>query len=773
MTLAAGENYPDADFGYLLPAPAIELLKTGTLNLDVVSPAGVANVGDQITYEFTVTNTGNVTLNDVSVTDPVITVLGGPTITLAPLASDSTTFTGVYTLTQIDINNGSFTNTAEATGTPSTGGEDVTDDDDDTQTLPAVPEMALTKTASAVDTAGNGILDRANELIGYTITVENTGNIALTGVSVSDPLLTDLDCDAGTPGSQTSGFSIAVGGTLTCTGSYAVTQTDLDDNGGGDGDIDNTVSADSAETPSEDASAEVPLGQSPLIGLAKRVVSVTEITAGTYDVTYELLVQNYGSAALSALQVTDDLRVTFLLPTTFAVQSVSSVDFAENTAYDGATDLNLLLGSDTLAFGASGTITVVVRVVPAEAGPFNNTAIASGTSPANTVVTDDSQNGVTPDPDENDDPTDNDDPTPVDFGPGLFDPPIGFKVVDGSGLPLLRWTMTWINNSNIVAVNARVSDPIPAGTTYSAAGAPSGFALPGGAPAGSTNVGVSCTSPGATTTSLCYYEGPTATYPRGQIVWEGSLEDDFGAIDAASAANELVIAFNLRVPSQTRRVNNIASIDSDLNGDGDPDDPNETAVDTAAATWNAPADEEPTAAKKLPSTGFAPGVISQVPPQPQSSSYPSYQAGELQIEIPALAVKQTIVGVPYEKGTWNVTWLDKHIGYLNGTAFPTFEGNSALTGHVYLPNGKPGPFVNLGQLKWGDQINIYSYGQKFIYEVRSKVYVQPDDTSVLGHQDQPWLTLLTCKVYDEKSNQYLQRVAVQAVLVSVEDLPAK
>ena len=44
--------------------------------------------------------------------------------------------------------------------------------------------------------------------INYSVLVTNTGDLALTGVNVSDPLLTNLDCDAGTAGNQTSGLSI-------------------------------------------------------------------------------------------------------------------------------------------------------------------------------------------------------------------------------------------------------------------------------------------------------------------------------------------------------------------------------------------------------------------------------------------------------------------------------------------------------------------------------------------------------------------------------------
>jgi hypothetical protein len=50
------------------------------------------------------------------VTDPKVTVSGGPIDSLAPGASDSTTFTATYTLTQDDIDAGKVDNTATITG---------------------------------------------------------------------------------------------------------------------------------------------------------------------------------------------------------------------------------------------------------------------------------------------------------------------------------------------------------------------------------------------------------------------------------------------------------------------------------------------------------------------------------------------------------------------------------------------------------------------------------------------------------------------------------
>ena len=167
----------------------------------------------------------------------------------------------------------------------------------------------------------------------------------------------------------------------------------------------------------------------------------------------------------------------------------------------------------------------------------------------------------------------------------------------------------------------------------------------------------------------------------------------------------------------------------------------------------------------LPDTGFAPFVKTDM-----SNFAPVQytQTDGLFVEIPSLGIKMPIVGVPLKDGEWDVSWLGDQAGWLEGSAFPSWNGNSVLTGHVYGYNGLPGPFFNLSKLKYGDKIIIHAYGAKFTYEVRGSEVVKPNDASVMKHEEKAWLTLLTCKEYDAKTNTYKKRLMIRAVLISVE-----
>jgi LPXTG-site transpeptidase (sortase) family protein len=168
----------------------------------------------------------------------------------------------------------------------------------------------------------------------------------------------------------------------------------------------------------------------------------------------------------------------------------------------------------------------------------------------------------------------------------------------------------------------------------------------------------------------------------------------------------------------------------------------------------------------IPVTGFSPGKIHLLPSQPSDLQYSYYH--QIRLEIDKLGLELPIVGIPLGEDGWDVTWLSDQVGYLEGTAFPSWPGNTVLTSHVYLSDGSAGPFVKLGELQWGDMITIHAFGYQYIYEVRQLRYVRPYDLSVFAHEDLDWVTLITCTGYDAQQDTYRWRLAVRSVLMQIE-----
>ncbi len=146
---------------------------------------------------------------------------------------------------------------------------------------------------------------------------------------------------------------------------------------------------------------------------------------------------------------------------------------------------------------------------------------------------------------------------------------------------------------------------------------------------------------------------------------------------------------------------------------------------------------------RLPRTGFAPDVVTALPEQPRGMTYQDMNS--LSLSIPGNGMALPVMGVPIADDGWNLTWLGSSAGYLSDTAFPTLPGNTAITGHAYLADGTPGPFVNLHTLRWGNEISLHAWGQRYVYQVRTVQKVTADDMSVLGHKEEDWITLITCK----------------------------
>jgi LPXTG-site transpeptidase (sortase) family protein len=638
------------------------------------------NAGDRVAYTFSVENTGNVTVTNITVTDPRLPALGCAIASLAPGGTTSCTPTNnIYTLTQADVDAGLIVNSATATAADP-GNNAVTDSDTQSTNLGQSPRLALTKTGTLDDTViPPSAMANAGDAVTYTFSVANTGNVTITNISVTDPLLPGLTCALS---------SLAPGASASCTPTnnvYILTQTDIDA-----GARPNTATAtgkDPADQNVTDTDTQTTtIAKSPSLRTVKEVsadnknwndVSVA-VTVGD-TVHYRVRVSNTGNTTQTGLMVDDGMAACTLV---------------RDTDLTGNND-NVFEAGEEWAYTCS---------VTAELGMHNNTVTAatnetSGASDSASYVAGAVQ---------------------------VADPAIA-KVGDPTQASVgdtVMFTLTVTNGGNAPAPNIVITDVLPAifdVTAVNVRGAPLG-----------TLVNVTPligTGPG----------------PYTVIV---TLGGDLGVTDVVTI-DIVTIVNSLGNPP----INNTASLT--------------TSAVTDIASNNATSVTitiRDVASKKLPATGFARDRTTLLAPQ---SPELAYAPTDLVLEIPGLSIRIPVVGVPKKNGAWNVSWLGSQAGWLQGSAFPSWNGNSLLTSHVYLSNGLPGPFVHLNKLKYGDQIIVHAYGEKYTFAVQTNAVVEPNDVSALKHEEKPWLTLITCQEFDEKTNTYLKRVVVRAVLISV------
>jgi len=156
-TVTANESDTNASNNSASATVGANIVKVSLVKSAVVAPASdqnAAQVGDTITYSYNVTNTGNVPLTSVAVSDPTVGSVACPTRAppgLAPGATETCTARTPHLVKQTDVDAGAVMDSATATGTDATGFASPTSAPSSTRapTVAAAPSLLVQKIESA------------------------------------------------------------------------------------------------------------------------------------------------------------------------------------------------------------------------------------------------------------------------------------------------------------------------------------------------------------------------------------------------------------------------------------------------------------------------------------------------------------------------------------------------------------------------------------------------------------------------------------------------
>ncbi|WP_206542776.1 beta strand repeat-containing protein, partial [Lacinutrix mariniflava] len=224
----------------------INVLKSAT----IAKGEECLNVGSEVTYTFTLTNTGNSNINTIVINDELL----GGLITVTPTGDSNGNAileptetwvytTANYTVTQEDIDTQNITNTVTADGQdPNNVAVDQATDtfiiDGTTGIEFCDPTNGLNIVKTAAIANGDPCLVLGSEVT-YTFTLTNTGTVSVNTIVINDELLGGLITVTPTGDSNGNAILEPTETWVYTTANYTVTQEDIDTQN-----ITNTVTAD-------------------------------------------------------------------------------------------------------------------------------------------------------------------------------------------------------------------------------------------------------------------------------------------------------------------------------------------------------------------------------------------------------------------------------------------------------------------------------------------------------------------------------------------------
>jgi hypothetical protein len=291
--------------------PSMTIVKSVNGEDANTAPGAFIAVGDDAVFTYDITNTGNLTIDNISLIDDVLGPITCPATSLAADASMTCTATAAATA-------GPYTNTGTVTGQPmgadGTPHGDPLEEDDPANYFGTDPGMSIVKYVNGEDAnAPLGAPVSVGDPVTFDYVITNTGNLDIYDVALTDDILGPVECPA---------TVLEVGETMTCTivdvavgGPYVnigtVTGQPQAPDGSGDyGD------------PLEESDPANYFGSEPSIEVEKYVNGVDadgtlglNVTEGD-EITFTYVVTNTGNVALHDIAVLDDILGPVTCPAT-------------------------------------------------------------------------------------------------------------------------------------------------------------------------------------------------------------------------------------------------------------------------------------------------------------------------------------------------------------------------------------------------------------------------------------------------------------------------
>ncbi|HEX9775956.1 MAG TPA: SpaA isopeptide-forming pilin-related protein [Actinomycetota bacterium] len=303
--------------------------------------SGPVNIGDDVTYTITITNTGTEDLTGITVDDSLLGDLSGSFVNnLGVGDSDTQQFT--HTVTAEDPDPLPNEVTVEATGAVSQ--EAVSDNASCESDITHEPGIDVTKECGGTALVG--------EEVAYTITVLNTGNEPLENITVEDSLLGDIsDLFADTLGVGDSDVQVVT----------RVVQADDPDP------VENIVTATGTGADSETEASDTDSCSSDILGPGIQIVKSGPDLAHVGDeITYTFVVTNTGEVPLNTVSITDPI-----------CDAGTLTSFGGDAGSDGILELEEVW-----------TASCTHVVTAADADPLPNTAVVDGLDAQENPVSD-------------------------------------------------------------------------------------------------------------------------------------------------------------------------------------------------------------------------------------------------------------------------------------------------------------------------------------------------------------------------------------------------